>query len=113
MLSRLHRAGLALLACVAASAAPADEEPIRVGVLHSLSGTMAISETTLKDTVLMLIERQNAAAMDGESAGNDGTLGLDGFGTIGTGRGGGADRGEAHRRGHAVLLQGGRRHALR
>ncbi len=33
--------------------------PIKVGVLHSLSGTMAISETTLKDTVLMLIEQQN------------------------------------------------------
>ena len=32
---------------------------IKVGVLHSLSGTMAISETTLKDTVLMLIENQN------------------------------------------------------
>ncbi|MCB1507664.1 MAG: urea ABC transporter substrate-binding protein [Hyphomicrobiaceae bacterium] len=35
-------------------------EPIKVGVLHSLSGTMAISETTLKDTMLMLIEQQNA-----------------------------------------------------
>ncbi len=34
-------------------------ETIKVGVLHSLSGTMAISETTLKDTVLMLIENQN------------------------------------------------------
>jgi hypothetical protein len=33
---------------------------IKVGVLHSLSGTMAISETTLKDTMLMLIEQQNA-----------------------------------------------------
>jgi urea transport system substrate-binding protein len=32
---------------------------IKVGVLHSLSGTMAISETTLKDTMLMLIEDQN------------------------------------------------------
>jgi urea transport system substrate-binding protein len=32
---------------------------IKVGVLHSLSGTMAISETTLKDTVLMMIEDQN------------------------------------------------------
>jgi urea transport system substrate-binding protein len=39
------------------SAAAADT--IKVGVLHSLSGTMAISETTLKDTVLMLIEEQN------------------------------------------------------
>ena len=32
---------------------------IKVGILHSLSGTMAISETTLKDTMLMLIEEQN------------------------------------------------------
>jgi len=44
-----------------AADAPAAEtkEPIKVGVLHSLSGTMAISETTLKDTVLMLVEEQN------------------------------------------------------
>ena len=53
---------LALVA--AASAAPVylgaqTPGPIKVGVLHSLSGTMAISETTLKDTVLMLIEEQN------------------------------------------------------
>ena len=34
---------------------------IKVGVLHSLSGTMAISETTLKDTVLMMVEKQNEA----------------------------------------------------
>ena len=34
-------------------------DTIKVGVLHSLSGTMAISETTLKDTVLMMIDEQN------------------------------------------------------
>jgi urea transport system substrate-binding protein len=34
--------------------------PIKIGILHSLSGTMAISETTLKDVMLMLIEQQNA-----------------------------------------------------
>ncbi|MEW9920465.1 ABC transporter substrate-binding protein [Marimonas sp. MJW-29] len=34
--------------------------PVKVGVLHSLSGTMAISETTLKDTMEMLVEQQNA-----------------------------------------------------
>lgn len=34
-------------------------DTIKVGVLHSLSGTMAISETTLKDTILMLVENQN------------------------------------------------------
>jgi urea transport system substrate-binding protein len=45
------------IAIAAQSAFAADT--IKVGVLHSLSGTMAISETTLKDTVLMLIEEQN------------------------------------------------------
>jgi urea transport system substrate-binding protein len=35
-------------------------DTIKVGILHSLSGTMAISETTLKDTMLMLIKEQNA-----------------------------------------------------
>ena len=34
-------------------------ETVKVGVLHSLSGTMAISETTLKDVMLMLIDEQN------------------------------------------------------
>ncbi|PJK30250.1 urea ABC transporter substrate-binding protein [Minwuia thermotolerans] len=41
------------------SGAAQAEETIKVGVLHSLSGTMAISETTLKDVMLMLIEDQN------------------------------------------------------
>jgi urea transport system substrate-binding protein len=50
-------AGLAvgLLAALPAKA----EDTIKVGILHSLSGTMAISETTLKDVVLMLIDEQN------------------------------------------------------
>jgi len=37
------------------------KDPIKVGVLHSLSGTMAISETALKNTVLMTLEEINAA----------------------------------------------------
>ncbi|MDH3603868.1 MAG: urea ABC transporter substrate-binding protein, partial [Candidatus Tectomicrobia bacterium] len=37
------------------------EEPIKVGVLHSLSGTMAISEGPLKEVILMAIEEINAA----------------------------------------------------
>src|ERR687884_9344 len=37
----------------------ASQETIKVGILHSLSGTMAISETTLKDVMLMLIDEQN------------------------------------------------------
>src|SRR5258707_9714190 len=35
------------------------QDTIKVGILHSLSGTMAISETTLKDTMLFLIDEQN------------------------------------------------------
>jgi len=46
-----------LILCVSQWAMAADT--IKVGILHSLSGTMAISETTLKDTVLMLIDEQN------------------------------------------------------
>lgn len=46
------------LAATGMSAAQA-ADTIKVGILHSLSGTMAISETTLKDTMLMLIEDQN------------------------------------------------------
>jgi urea transport system substrate-binding protein len=42
------------------SVAGAQEDTIKVGILHSLSGTMAISETTLKDVMLMLIDEQNA-----------------------------------------------------
>ncbi|HIF91707.1 MAG TPA: urea ABC transporter substrate-binding protein [Myxococcales bacterium] len=49
-------ASIAMMASISPATA---EETIKVGVLHSLSGTMAISETTLKDTVLMLIEDQN------------------------------------------------------
>ncbi|NHN91143.1 urea ABC transporter substrate-binding protein [Acetobacter sicerae] len=53
-------ASAAMLAGVrGAAAATPKGEPIRIGVLHSLSGTMAISETTLKDVILMLVELQN------------------------------------------------------
>src|SRR5476651_1956211 len=41
--------------------AQSDKGPIKVGVLHSLSGTMAISETSLKDTALMTIAQINAS----------------------------------------------------
>ncbi|WP_137701999.1 urea ABC transporter substrate-binding protein [Marimonas lutisalis] len=51
-------AGTAALAAMSYGAYAADC-PIKVGVLHSLSGTMAISETTLKDTMLMLVDAQN------------------------------------------------------
>ena len=50
---------LAALMSLGVSTAVSATETIKVGVLHSLSGTMAISETTLKDTMLMLVEEQN------------------------------------------------------
>jgi len=55
----LKSAVLGASASLFAMGATAAEDTIKVGVLHSLSGTMAISETTLKDTVLMMIEEQN------------------------------------------------------
>jgi len=55
----LKSAVLGASASIFAMGAMAAEDTIKVGVLHSLSGTMAISETTLKDTVLMMIEEQN------------------------------------------------------
>lgn len=60
-----HKLSMTLLAAAIAAtgtqALAQDDDPIKVGILHSLSGTMAISETVLKDTVEMLIERQNEA----------------------------------------------------
>jgi len=54
----LAGAVLGATALAGVSAAQA-EETIKIGVLHSLSGTMAISETTLKDVMLLLVEEQN------------------------------------------------------
>jgi urea transport system substrate-binding protein len=52
--------GAATVAAGIAVSVPAfAQQPIKVGVLHSLSGTMAISETTLKDTVLMMVDDIN------------------------------------------------------
>ncbi len=53
-------AGAMALGALAVSATAAwAEDTIKIGILHSLSGTMAISETTLKDVMLMLIDEQN------------------------------------------------------
>ncbi len=60
MRNYLRKAGLvAALASFGINGALAADDTIKVGVLHSLSGTMAISETTLKDTILMMIDDQN------------------------------------------------------
>ena len=56
----LKKTAASVLAIGAMSGAAFAGDTIKVGVLHSLSGTMAISETTLKDTMLMLIDEQNA-----------------------------------------------------
>src|ERR1700686_5383814 len=66
----LSRRGLVRLGAAATVAAMGGLGPpaiaqsagtIKIGILHSLSGTMAISETTLKDVMLMLIDKQNKA----------------------------------------------------
>ena len=57
-LRKLAIAGASAAAMMVSQAAVA-ADTIKVGVLHSLSGTMAISETTLKDAMLMLIDEQN------------------------------------------------------
>jgi len=54
-------AGVALAVGSVSSVFAEEKPPIKVGVLHSLSGTMAISETVLKDTVLMAIDEINAS----------------------------------------------------
>ncbi|MBK8972277.1 MAG: urea ABC transporter substrate-binding protein [Hahellaceae bacterium] len=58
-LPRKMSLGAAALMLSVSSVSAYAADTIKVGVLHSLSGTMAISETTLKDTVLMLVEEQN------------------------------------------------------
>ncbi len=55
----LRNTGFLLAAGMAFSGAVKAQDTIKVGILHSLSGTMAISETTLKDTDLMMIDEQN------------------------------------------------------
>src|SRR5690606_33731429 len=54
-------AGAMGVSMISAPASAQESEPIKIGILHSLSGTMAISETTLRDVMLMLIEQQNEA----------------------------------------------------
>ena len=58
-LTRTLSVTLAVLASTLVFAVAQAADTIKVGVMHSLSGTMAISETTLKDTILMMIDEQN------------------------------------------------------
>ena len=47
------------LVCGMSASAQAAKEPVKIGILHSLSGTMAISEVSLRDAVLMAVEEIN------------------------------------------------------
>ena len=60
MVKSFSTLSLVTVGLLSSTAAFACDDPVKVGVLHSLSGTMAISETTLKDTMELLIEEQNA-----------------------------------------------------
>src|SRR5260370_8845342 len=60
MMKSLRLAAVAIASFVLAAQTARAEETIKVGILHSLSGTMAISETSLKDVALMTIDEINA-----------------------------------------------------
>ncbi|TIT25098.1 MAG: urea ABC transporter substrate-binding protein [Mesorhizobium sp.] len=59
-IAKMFSVGVVTAGLLMSVPAKAADDTIKVGILHSLSGTMAISETTLKDAMLMLIEEQNA-----------------------------------------------------
>src|SRR4051794_16719753 len=58
--SMLAACGARTGASAAQAPASAASDPVKVGVLHSLSGTMSISETSVKDSTLMAIDEINA-----------------------------------------------------
>ncbi len=59
--STLRSAALATMVAVGLNATLSAEDTVKIGILHSLSGTMAISETSLRDVVLMATDEINAA----------------------------------------------------
>jgi len=59
LLPTFCRIALCLLLLLPGLGFPQSEQAIRVGILHSLSGTMAVSEGALKDSLLMLVAEQN------------------------------------------------------
>src|SRR5262245_60968426 len=58
--SWLHAVAASACLWMAQSHNAAAQDTIKIGILHSLSGTMAISETILKDLMLMQVAEQNA-----------------------------------------------------
>lgn len=59
-ISRLTRSACLVIGSLAAPLLGHAEETVKVGVLHSLSGTMAISETSLRDVLLFAFDEINA-----------------------------------------------------
>ena len=57
--ARIFYTGIVFCVIAACSTGVRAQEPIKIGIMHSLSGTMAVSEVTLMDAMLMLIEAQN------------------------------------------------------
>lgn len=51
---------LGALAAASVGISQAEDETVKVGILHSLSGTMAISETSLRDVLLFTFDEINA-----------------------------------------------------
>ena len=60
MNSIIKRSALGAAALLSGFSASA-EDTVKVGVLHSLSGTMAISETSLRDVLLFTFDEINAS----------------------------------------------------
>ncbi len=61
-MKRMRQIVLTLLASMLAFCSTARaEETVKIGILHSLTGTMAISETSLRDVVLMAVDEINAS----------------------------------------------------
>ena len=58
--SKLRNVAVAALAVVTLAPAARAQDTIKVGVLHSLTGTMAISEVSLRDVVMMAVDEINA-----------------------------------------------------
>ena len=58
--SWLYAAAVVLVAFAAGARTAQAEDTIKIGILHSLSGTMAISETIIKDLMLMEVADVNA-----------------------------------------------------
>ena len=58
---KINRLKLGIVALLGVALSIPQLHAVKIGVLHSLSGTMAISETSLKDVVMMAVKEINEA----------------------------------------------------